>query len=126
MSGTLAKPEISKIKFIRSRCPIVDHGKSQFLQGCRNLSHIWTTKTMLKVMVRRQEIITNFEFLYCYGRIVMIITFGNKSFRNVFMASKNPGGQTLFSDFPLTQEVEGSSITHFWGTQNDTFSAEMC
>ena len=56
----------------------------------------------------------------------MITAFGDKSFRSVFIASKNPGGQTLFSDFPLTQEVEGSSITHFGGTQNDTFSAEMC
>ena len=107
LSGTLAKPEISKIKSIRSRWPIVDHGKFKFLQGCRSLSRIWTTKVMLKAMVWRQKININFEFLYCYGRIGMITTFGNKSFRSVFMASKNPVGHNVLEDFPLTQQMEG-------------------
>ena len=78
LSGTLAKPEISKINFIRSRWPIGDHGKSQFLQGCRDLSHIWTAKTILKVMVRRQECMTKFAFLYCYGRVGLVTSVGNK------------------------------------------------
>ena len=126
LSGTLAKPEISKIKSIRPRWPIVDHGKFQFLQGCRSLSHIWTTKVMLKVMVSRQKININFEFLYCYGRIGLVTSVGNKKIRSVFMHPKNPVGHKVFEDFPLTQQMEGSTSTPFWGIKNNTFSAEMC
>ena len=78
------------------------------------------------MMVLRQKININFEFLYCYGRIVMITTFGNKIVRSVFMASKNPVGHNVLEDFPLTQQMEGSTSTHFWGIKNYTFSAEMC
>ena len=81
---------------------------------------------MLKVMVLRQKIHINFEFLYCYGRIGVITSFGNTKFRSVFMHPKNPGGHFVLEDFPLTQQMEGSTMTHFWGIKNKTFSEEMC
>ena len=113
MSGTLAKPEISKMTFIRFRWPILGHGKSQFLQGCRSLSHFWSPKSMLKVMVLRQEIITKFEILYCYGLIRLINIFGSKSFRYVFMVSKISIGVCVFGNFPLPQHISRSTRPNF-------------